>query len=100
MPKNSSVAVTIKKARRSAYNLTLRCVRANVVAVEKQQVLHIVCVCVRGVCSLSYSACGVLLSCLMAHDCPLVIYCGQDLFMKKVRVKKFLSSSDDKEGTQ
>ena len=36
------------------YNATMRCVRATTVAVEKQQLLHILCVCV---CRLKYAAC-------------------------------------------
>ena len=41
--------------RRSTYKVTLRLVRATIFAVEKQSVLHSLCVCI---CSLRYPACN------------------------------------------
>jgi len=48
-----STRVCIKQDSHWTYNETMRCVRATIVVVEKQRVLHILSVCI---CSLRYPA--------------------------------------------
>jgi len=55
--KNDENKPNCEKTRKIRINVTFMSVRVTTAAVEKQPVLHILCVCV---CSLSYPSCAVL----------------------------------------
>jgi hypothetical protein len=59
-----------EKDRQCAYNVTLRCVRVTIFAVEKQYVLNILIVCMYVYLCICVCACVRARVCILALTCP------------------------------